>query len=31
MLGTQGIAALGNFVLTLYLAFALADEHIPCY
>ena len=27
----KGIAALGNFVLTLYLAFALADEHIPCY
>lgn len=27
----QGIAALGNFVLTLYLAFALADEHLPCY
>ena len=27
----QGIAALANFVLTLYLAFALADEHLPCY
>ena len=27
----KGIAALGNFVLTLYLAFALADEHLPCY
>lgn len=27
----KGIAALANFVLTLYLAFALADEHLPCY
>lgn len=27
----KGIAALANFVLTLYLAFALADEHVPCY
>ena len=27
----KGIAALANFVLTLYLAFALADEKLPCY
>ena len=27
----KGIAALANFVLTVYLAFALADEHLPCY
>ena len=27
----MGIAALANFVLTLYLAFALADEKLPCY
>ncbi len=27
----KGIAALGNFILTLYLAFALADEKLPCY
>ena len=27
----QGIAALANFLLTLYLAFALADEKLPCY
>ena len=27
----QGLAALANFVLTLYLAFALADEKLPCY
>lgn len=26
-----GIAAILNFALNLYLAFALADEHIPCY
>ncbi len=26
-----GIAALGNFILCLYLAFALADEHLPCF
>ena len=25
-----GIAAILNFILTLYLAFALADEHIRC-
>ena len=27
----KGVAALGNFVLSLYLAFALADENLPCY
>lgn len=27
----MGIAAILNFILTLYLAFALADERIPCY
>ncbi|MDO5861302.1 MAG: hypothetical protein Q4Q58_00610 [Thermoplasmata archaeon] len=27
----SGVAALLNFLLTLYLAFALADEHIRCY
>lgn len=27
----QGIAALANFLLTLYLAFALADEKLPCH
>ena len=26
-----GIAAILNFALNLYLAFALADEKIPCY
>ncbi len=26
-----GVAAIANFALNLYLAFALADEHIPCY
>lgn len=26
-----GIAALLNFILTIYLAFALADEKLPCY
>lgn len=27
----KGVAALGNFALSLYLAFALADEKLPCY
>ncbi len=27
----MGIAAVLNFILTLYLAFALADENLPCY
>ncbi len=26
-----GIAALGNFLLCLYLAYALADENLPCF
>ncbi|MFT0898299.1 hypothetical protein [Candidatus Methanoprimaticola sp. MG2] len=27
----KALAALANFALTLYLAFALADEHLPCF
>lgn len=27
----MGIAAILNFLLTLYLAYALADENVPCY
>ncbi len=26
-----GIAALGNFILCIYLAYALADENVPCF